>query len=282
MVKTDRGGIRRLAPLLLASLLLHLAILIAVSGSYRGQPAGNLPAAPLLIDYWDSGANREHTPQNTPPRPVATARSVTPPPAQPVTPHGTLPSRMVIEKEAPTALPGQGEPLRDASQDVRSPPIPTAKTGNMEKGSTTTPGGTVSGARPGAGSGGGSISGAGHLDGSGPGGKQGTGASGTQGDSLQRHGAYQALLKRLIETHKEYPFAARRSRREGSCQRRFVLSRTGAVKQVEALSSCGHQLLDEAATRAITTVGIFPPLPDEFRGTEETFTIIITFTLDRG
>lgn len=93
--------------------------------------------------------------------------------------------------------------------------------------------------------------------------------------------AYQAQLKQLIEANKEYPLAARRSVREGSCQRRFVLARNGSLKQVEALSSCGHAFLDNAATRAITTVVSFPPLPDVFNGAEATFTITMTFTLAR-
>jgi len=92
---------------------------------------------------------------------------------------------------------------------------------------------------------------------------------------------YQSQLKRLIEAHKVYPLAARRSGREGSCLRRFTLGRNGAVKRVDAVSSCGHPFLDEAATSAITAVGTFPPLPDVFAGTEEAFTITMTFTLAR-
>ena len=99
--------------------------------------------------------------------------------------------------------------------------------------------------------------------------------------SSERRNTYQALLKKIIEEHKGYPLAARRLGREGSCQRRFVLGRNGSLKKVEALSSCGHDFLDEAATYAIISSGTFPPLTDDFKGSEQAFTITMTFTLAR-
>ena len=100
------------------------------------------------------------------------------------------------------------------------------------------------------------------------------------GASLQRRAAYLAQLKGLIEAHKEYPLAARRSRQEGSCLRGFDIDRSGALRKVVALSSCGHEFLDAAATRAITSIGTFPPLPDAIREAEATFTVTITFTFE--
>lgn len=97
--------------------------------------------------------------------------------------------------------------------------------------------------------------------------------------ALQRQNAYQLELRRLIEACKTYPFAARRAGHTGSCQRRFVLNRSGGLMQLEALTSCGHPLLDEAATSAITAVGTFPPLPEAFRGSKAIFTVTITFNL---
>ena len=94
----------------------------------------------------------------------------------------------------------------------------------------------------------------------------------------RRGGAYQAQLRSLIEARKEYPLAARKSGREGSCRRRFLLGRDGSLLRVETLSSCGHPFLDAAATRAISSVAAFPPLPEEFSA-EEPFDITITFAL---
>lgn len=90
---------------------------------------------------------------------------------------------------------------------------------------------------------------------------------------------YQTLVKKLIEANKVYPFAARRAGQTGSCLRRFVLERNGAVSRVEELSSCGYPFLDDAATRAINSVGRFPPLPEEIRGSEAAFTVTISFNL---
>ncbi len=96
-----------------------------------------------------------------------------------------------------------------------------------------------------------------------------------------RRSAYEALLKGLIEEHKEYPLAARKSGQEGRCLRRFVLNRNGKIKRIDKLSSCGHPFLDEAATRAIRSVGTFPPLPDDYKGDEATFIIPITFSIEK-
>jgi TonB family protein len=73
--------------------------------------------------------------------------------------------------------------------------------------------------------------------------------------------------------------AARKLGREGSCQRRLVLSRDGALSKVEVLNSCGHPFLDAAANQAISDVGRFPPLPGAFSGEKECFDVTITFSL---
>jgi periplasmic protein TonB len=107
---------------------------------------------------------------------------------------------------------------------------------------------------------------------------RGEGAQRTNGTGTPQRGAYQQQLKSLIESHKKYPLAARRSRQEGSCVRRFSLGRDGTLRSVESVTSCGHPFLDGAATSAVTSVRIFPPLPDEF-GAEESFSVTIIFTL---
>lgn len=104
--------------------------------------------------------------------------------------------------------------------------------------------------------------------------------AGAPGDMVRERSAYLSLLKRLIEAHKEYPFASRRAGREGRCLRRFTVDRSGAIGKIETLSSCGHAFLDAAATRAIRAVGVFPPLPTVFPGKRATFTVTISFTLE--
>lgn len=102
---------------------------------------------------------------------------------------------------------------------------------------------------------------------------------GRTGAGTTRRGSYQGQIKALIEAHKKYPVAARKLGREGHCERRLVLARDGSLKHVETVSSCGHPFLDAAATRAITDVGKFPPLPDEFGAPQESFTVTMSFSL---
>ncbi|MBI1921992.1 MAG: energy transducer TonB [Geobacter sp.] len=92
---------------------------------------------------------------------------------------------------------------------------------------------------------------------------------------------YQAHLKKLIKARKEYPLMARRRMIEGCCLLRFTLRRSGDLKSVSILRSSGNGFLDEAAARAVTSVGSFPPFPSEFSGEEGAFTVSLSFTLRR-
>jgi periplasmic protein TonB len=271
-VKPDGGGILSLSHLLIASLLLHLAILIALSGSYRRMPADHRQSLPMSVDYLDSAAGTERSLQNPSTR-IAAPKRVTPisppvhvPKQRPVMPAGVTPSKPV-GGTAPTPVPGivPLAPVGTVSTEMAVGPVDSG---------TLKGRGSASDAK--GGSGVGSV-----HHGGGPGVAQSTGASVPGQARVAGPGDYRALLKRLVEAHKEYPLAARRSRQEGSCQRRFVLNRSGTLTKVEALSSCGHAFLDDAATRAIRAVGAYPPLPDEIAGNEASFTVSITFTLSR-
>jgi protein TonB len=290
-VKTAGGGIRDFSLLLLASLLLHLVVFTVANGSYRRQLAALRPSQAIMVDYLSSVADRQ-PPKDSGPNPEH-AR-----PQSPIgNPHPATASvrgsaALLPLKFAPTAGEQLPKPTAaapapvsvksaaaaDASRGMAAiagaAPISAAQPGNKET-HVRAPGKTAAA----AGSGGSSPAGAGSREFGGPGATRGNGAAGAGTVSPQRRVAYQDMLKRLVEEHKDYPFAARRSRQQGSCQRRFVLSRNGSIKQVEELSSCGHSLLDEAATRAITTVGSFPPLPEEVKGAEEAFTVTIKFAL---
>ena len=288
-MKPEGGEIRGPAPLFLASLLLHLVIFMIVSGSYRSANLG--PPLPMMIDYLDSDPNAERTQPEASPRaaaPQGDEQMSQPMPALAARPAIKSGPRMrkQIPEAAPVTVPVS--PARMPANDRSRAVAPTS--GISQKGAPdaanaasargSNPGGEATGTGSAEGSRAGSITGA-ALQGKGSGATSGTGSSGTAGNSSHRRGAYRDRLKSLIEAHKEYPFAARRARQEGSCLRRFVLSRNGAIKRVEELSSCGYGLLNEAATRAITAVGSFPPLPDEFKGAEEAFTVPLTFTLDK-
>ncbi|MFZ3208525.1 MAG: TonB family protein [Geobacteraceae bacterium] len=90
---------------------------------------------------------------------------------------------------------------------------------------------------------------------------------------------YLALCRRLIENNKDYPLMARKGRIEGAVLARCVLERTGALKSSGVSKSSGSGLLDNAALRAVLSVGRFPPLPPELPGSELVLDIPITFRL---
>lgn len=271
-MKPAGGGIPRLAYLLLVSLLLHLAVIATIVGVTGREAEKHGPAQRLTVEYLESRAKQESRPEEAAPQPAKSEpRRAAPPKALSAVPSGA--------KQRPDTHP-PAPPTHDARQGGSPLPkiIPLLP---AEKGDAEMTVGTVGGTgRGGSGAGSGSGVGAGAARGGGTGGTHGGGVTpaSSQG-GVQRRAAYQALLRRLIEAHKEYPLAARKLRQEGSCQRRFTLRRDGSLAKVESLSSCGYTYLDDAATRAITTVGTFPPLPEEFTGAEAAFTIPITFTL---
>lgn len=90
---------------------------------------------------------------------------------------------------------------------------------------------------------------------------------------------YLALCRRLIENNKDYPLMARKGRIEGTVLVRCVLECTGKMKSSGVSKSSGSGLLDNAALRAVLSVGQFPPVPPELPGSELVLDIPITFRL---
>ncbi len=276
-------GIGRLVPFLLVSLLLHLAAIVAVVAVDHRAPVDREATYRMTVEYLGTAEMEGGLPEKEARQtvPSVTAKSASPLAAKDGTGFaprskrgeaqvdGYGPKRPMEKLPSTPALsvsPAQPNVRRDALPSAPAPP-----------GATMIDIGTVGGS-------GGTPNSAGTGDGaavrSAGGGSGGSGGSGTlSAAAAARRGAYEALLKCLIEEHKEYPRAARRTRQEGTCLRRFTLGRNGSLKRVDPLSSCGHAFLDDAASRAITAVGTFPPLPEDFKGTEATFTVSIKFTL---
>ena len=305
-MQPDRRGIAQLNYLLLASLLLHLAILFAIGSGSFGKVAPQSQSSAMVLDYLEPGGSKEERKAQVDSRRFGQ-------PGLPAAGSARSPEKTSVPSGAIAGVPpaspqhevrsGSGAPIptpalplkgRESGASTRviggtetaggaHKPVDTwagnsanSAAGTDAKGARANfPGSTpgVTGARAGA-AGALTVRGAGRSSG-----VPGVAIRG-EGGSPGR-GAYQAKLKSLVEAHKEYPLAARRSGREGSCQRRFVLGRDGSLKRVESLSSCGHPFLDSAATQAIVGVGTFPPLPEEYPGAEEGFTITMTFTLTK-
>jgi protein TonB len=265
-VKNGGTGIARFAPLFLASLLLHLAFIIAAISSVRQETVRHHISTNMVVEYVTDEKKVEKQVVVMPPAGILL------PATKETRIYGTNASPVTASRQISAAVISVllNTPASDFPKSLTDSYVvtPVARSeGDATVSLQTAVSGTSTGRKTAA-----SV--VGTMTGSGT-------NEPAQASSAPRRATYQALLKRLIDSHKEYPLAARKNGREGSCQRRFVLGRNGSLKHVEAVSSCGHVFLDEAATRAVTSVGTFPPLPDAFGGAEETFTITMTFALAR-
>jgi len=66
---------------------------------------------------------------------------------------------------------------------------------------------------------------------------------------------------------------------EGTVMVQGKLARDGVLRQCIVTRSSGSGLLDNAALRAVRSVGRFPPLPVEIRGDELVFELPVSFRL---
>jgi TonB family protein len=320
----DGRGRERIAPLLAASLLVHLALMFAVVyGGRREVPT--LPQSPPIMVDLEPGGRREPAassaaappqgwgglPAGAPATPVqspatgaaaavpaltggagsapitqvsggasrAGASVRTSPESGAAATPGSEASRARVQ--ASTAASASAPASANVPASVSAAAAREAKNAAGATGKLAGGAGSPSAAGPGVGSSDAKAAGAGSAVGPSIARPDRSPISAPAGDgaAAARRGLYQAQLKKLVEAHKEYPVSARKLGREGSCLRRFVLGRDGALQRVESLSSCGHPFLDGAATRAITAVGKFPPLPEDFGGAAESFTVTMTFTL---
>jgi TonB family protein len=72
---------------------------------------------------------------------------------------------------------------------------------------------------------------------------------------------------------------ARRGLIEGTVVVRGRLSRDGSLRQCGVTRTSGSGLLDNAAHRAVRSVGSFPPVPRELQGDELVFDLPVSFRL---
>ncbi|MBJ6725296.1 energy transducer TonB [Geomesophilobacter sediminis] len=292
------GEFRRAAPLFAASLLLHLLVLLEMGNQLQPAPHPQRPMALFMAAAAPSAPGRGASPgalsaastrEIASPGSGATgrqARDAAPGGAeQPVTVPAPLPPVPAAAVHHASGLRNRVAPVARSLEANPAPAIPApfplraASVGGSaseRERSVRSAEGTGNGVGAPAGSGASGARGARDDGGKGgAGGRDARGASGGTG----RGRDFPLILKRLIEAHKQYPVAARRGGREGSCQRRFVLSRNGTLQSVEEVSSCGHPFLDAAATRAITSIGKFPPIPADYPGSDAAFTVTLNFSL---
>ena len=267
-MRRGRAQLTGVAPVVAASLLIHLAVLYAATRTASREvvrvrePSGVVAYLDLHgEEAWSTAGSRKgraHPAWVTPPE-----RRAVPADAKGASPEAGT------GRQAPAAPLPHAAAAPVPAQDGSGSRQTAARAGGESgaQGTAAPPAGSAA-APPGTGAGSAAAA------------VSASSSPSSFASSQRLRGAYQAQLRSLIEARKEYPLAARKSGREGSCRRRFLLGRDGSLLRVETLSSCGHPFLDAAATRAISSVAAFPPLPEEFSA-EEPFDITITFALSR-
>jgi len=95
--------------------------------------------------------------------------------------------------------------------------------------------------------------------------------------SQQQH-AILELLHSRISDNKEYPYIARRQRREGVATVGFVLHPDGSIENPQLVTSSSAGILDRAALTAVRRIAPFTPAKDYLEHAE-TFKVDVVFNL---
>jgi protein TonB len=74
--------------------------------------------------------------------------------------------------------------------------------------------------------------------------------------------AYFSHIKRHIEMAWNYPLEAQKNQWEGRLSLTFVVESDGTVSDIILVHSSGHEILDEAAIKAIKFASPFNPIPE--------------------
>ncbi len=78
----------------------------------------------------------------------------------------------------------------------------------------------------------------------------------------KRYITYAKMIKEKIMYHWMYPSKAREFLLEGNLMVIFSLNRDGKMIQIKVHKPSGYEILDNEATRAISTAAPFPPFPE--------------------
>lgn len=95
--------------------------------------------------------------------------------------------------------------------------------------------------------------------------------------AMQRISIIQLLHARISE-HKQYPYLAKRQRREGIARVEFVLHPDGSIDATRLVSSSRVRLLDKAALEAVQGIVPFEPARD-FLDEPEAFQVDVVFNM---
>jgi protein TonB len=256
----------------LGSVLVHVLIVAAVLLTFREKPSRPRVVVPMetvtLVPSkpgLKGGGGRPapvSRPEPVPPKPAPTPL----PPKPRVKPKPQIQPKPVPPPPDPTKTPVIPAPSPPAFTTKASPAPPSAVTSQARTSQGTT---GISGTGQGG-------QGGGRGAGSGGGVGTGQGRSSGGGSALQ---GYLREIRRLLEKHKEYPWAARQRHIQGVVVVRFAILADGQIESSQISRSSGQDLLDEAAQNTIRRVGKFSPFPAELNRQNLTIEVPLAFRL---
>lgn len=97
-------------------------------------------------------------------------------------------------------------------------------------------------------------------------------------NAVQQQHSMLELLHASISDNKEYPYIARRQRREGTATVSFVLHPDGSIENAQLVNSSRTKILDRAAVSAVKKIEPFKPAQEHLESTEE-FKVNVVFNL---
>jgi protein TonB len=90
---------------------------------------------------------------------------------------------------------------------------------------------------------------------------------------------YKARLRQLIVANKRYPKRAKRRRQQGTVRVSFVVYANGIIKNIRAVNSSGHIILDKAAISSIEKISGKLPFPPDLKRTQWVITVPVAYQL---
>jgi periplasmic protein TonB len=92
-------------------------------------------------------------------------------------------------------------------------------------------------------------------------------------------GAYLTMVRQRIETRKVYPDLAQKRHQEGRVTVGFTITPGGRIKDTGIVTYSPYQALNEAALKAVSAAGPFPPPPPGYFKGDIHLKVVIVFEL---
>ncbi|KCZ93495.1 energy transducer TonB [Hyphomonas johnsonii] len=103
---------------------------------------------------------------------------------------------------------------------------------------------------------------------------------GVPGGVDKRQAEYAGLLQAWFMKHKRYPYPARSRRQQGVVKVWFRVDSAGNILEQRIDTGSGFRILDEATLALLERASPVPPPPPPLHGTDLTFTVPISYSLN--